>query len=64
MERFVISIRSVSFSRETAVPARCRAAHWLVTAQSRVLPPPSVRLASQSSGGVGEAKTGVQEGGN
>lgn len=43
MERFVISIRSISFSRETAAPARCWPA-CLVGVVARHRAPQSVQL--------------------
>lgn len=71
MERFVISVRSISFARETAVPASqmpaCPlAGQWLRAGTCR---PPSGGLASQSHSlslacRVRKVKTWVQEGGN
>ena len=71
MEQFVISVRSISFARETAVPVSQMPACPLARQWLRAGPchPPSGGLASQSHSlslacGVGEVKTGVQEGGN
>lgn len=60
MERFVISIRSLSFSWETAAPARCQLAHWLggglEQGPAHLTEP--VRLASRTTGWRGQVKTG------